>query len=870
MASSKPLGPKSQRELYEEMAPFLKPEQIPAKLRCATCSELVLNAFKLPCCDQTICENCSQKVPETCPVCTHSPLDKSLLNPHKSLRMTVTAYLRSEIKKRLPKPAVPKKEETKLPAESEETADRTQASENVPATEPDTVVGSGEIVDDVNKDARPAEPENSVSVPEENAEKTNQGPLASDEQGTGSDYDQTTGPEITGHLGEEQSREETTSDVMQNSQNTNSMPTGMSSNAFGGFNGIMGMPNMGMGMPGMFNGFGGMSMGNMNAMNMSMMNGFGWNGQQAFPGNFGYFPNDGYNQSYGNGMRQYHNQGNFNRFQGQGSFRGRGRGFRGRGRFNQNYQGYHNQQEWNNESMNGVYDGTIQSEQDYSQEEHAGDQGTSTDQNQFNEVGDAQNNAEGQDTSVELPSGDAQDNTTSEYVQSPALLHGNDGMTLGGYETARETSSAAKASEPPLNAPTGPRAMREPRQRRESRLSFVHESRRASIASLEQQTPASHDVHEERYSRETSRERQSKRERSRSPHPGRDKGYEHYRDHKRRRGDKDDKYSNDKHHSSRSRRDGHDRSRSRSPDAGNDRRGSKHGTDKNGNSRSYRGERDSDKARYDRKDRSAKHESRRDRRDERDDGRHGDDSSRSRRKDREYEDRSSRHSRKSARDGNTGRDKYRETDSTFVQDDAEYADSDSKHPLEQPEGASSKNEYNGRRPSFQAKPGDLGFRIEAGRRARRGDEESQPNINEKKASSTPADDGIGFRIKGRGSLDVNALNSAKEDAAATKTKRGREEKANGRKNSIDTSHDQSTSQSASNGDPYAAEREARQKERMAKEMKRRESATLGKRGRDDFDPPTGPKAGVKKRGRGSYSESYGDDDDRRGGRDRYR
>ena len=37
----------------------LTQEEIPIKLRCAICNKLVINAFGLPCCDQSICENCT-------------------------------------------------------------------------------------------------------------------------------------------------------------------------------------------------------------------------------------------------------------------------------------------------------------------------------------------------------------------------------------------------------------------------------------------------------------------------------------------------------------------------------------------------------------------------------------------------------------------------------------------------------------------------------------------------------------------------------------------------------------------------------------------------------------------------------------------
>lgn len=37
-------------------------EEIPVKLRCAACNQLANNAFRMPCCDQSICESCEHHV----------------------------------------------------------------------------------------------------------------------------------------------------------------------------------------------------------------------------------------------------------------------------------------------------------------------------------------------------------------------------------------------------------------------------------------------------------------------------------------------------------------------------------------------------------------------------------------------------------------------------------------------------------------------------------------------------------------------------------------------------------------------------------------------------------------------------------------
>ncbi|KKY23274.1 putative pre-mrna-splicing factor 38b [Diplodia seriata] len=83
-----------------DLASSLTQEEIPIKLRCAICNKLVVNAFGLPCCDQSICGNCQSALPDSCPVCSHSPLSADDCKPKKNLRLTVKAYLKSEEKKR--------------------------------------------------------------------------------------------------------------------------------------------------------------------------------------------------------------------------------------------------------------------------------------------------------------------------------------------------------------------------------------------------------------------------------------------------------------------------------------------------------------------------------------------------------------------------------------------------------------------------------------------------------------------------------------------------------------------------------------------------------------------------------------------------
>ncbi|KAJ5627275.1 hypothetical protein N7528_004702 [Penicillium herquei] len=83
-----------------DIASSMPRDEIPMKLRCAICNSLAVNAFRLPCCDQSICESCQTSLPDTCPVCAHTPVSPDLCKPNKALRTTLKAYLRTEEKKR--------------------------------------------------------------------------------------------------------------------------------------------------------------------------------------------------------------------------------------------------------------------------------------------------------------------------------------------------------------------------------------------------------------------------------------------------------------------------------------------------------------------------------------------------------------------------------------------------------------------------------------------------------------------------------------------------------------------------------------------------------------------------------------------------
>lgn len=128
-----------------------------------------MNAFRLPCCDQSICETCTApllnnvdntrltgcplgqtSLSDTCPVCAHTPVSPDLCKPNKALRTTLKAFLRTEEKKREkerqsaapPTPTIPTPVESEAPVETsvEQTPVEATPAENVevPPVKPKT------------------------------------------------------------------------------------------------------------------------------------------------------------------------------------------------------------------------------------------------------------------------------------------------------------------------------------------------------------------------------------------------------------------------------------------------------------------------------------------------------------------------------------------------------------------------------------------------------------------------------------------------------------------------------------------------------------------------------------------------------------
>ena len=134
-------------------------DDIPIKLRCAICSKLAVNAFRLPCCEQAVCDSCKlthlvnlvwacqsqclirplgqSNLPAACPICEHSPLSPADCNPNKSLRTTIRVFLRTAEKKREASRAKPLKLAT--PADAQGLATM-QSPPTEPTREHETVV----------------------------------------------------------------------------------------------------------------------------------------------------------------------------------------------------------------------------------------------------------------------------------------------------------------------------------------------------------------------------------------------------------------------------------------------------------------------------------------------------------------------------------------------------------------------------------------------------------------------------------------------------------------------------------------------------------------------------------------------------------
>ncbi|KAI5926383.1 hypothetical protein F4810DRAFT_707467 [Camillea tinctor] len=376
-----------------ELASSLTQDELPTKLRCAICSRLAVNAFRLPCCETAICEKCQSTLPSSCPVCEHSPVSGDDCTVYKSLRTTIRVFLKTEEKKReasRPRtngstpstpvqtatptaqsqapadPPPPSSEEPTasapndagplpadpVPGTAPAAATETEA-DTMPATAIEVAAATTEIsTSDQPQEHQVASGETQVTVTDglENEDGTGSGEAKEDVEGEGhGDQPGQSGTNFGFDPMNANFNMNFPNGDMNQMQMMMAMQNGMNPAAFGAFP-MMGMMDpMVMQNMMMNGGFGAQGMG-MNGMNMNMgMNGFNgggndWNGQQSW--NVG---QDNFNPSapgmgngeFGNfnaGFRNGHHT-QFNDYR-RGNFGYRGRG-RGRGFYGGYARGYH-------------------------------------------------------------------------------------------------------------------------------------------------------------------------------------------------------------------------------------------------------------------------------------------------------------------------------------------------------------------------------------------------------------------------------------------------------------------------------------------------------------------------------------------------
>ncbi|KAK6501694.1 hypothetical protein TWF481_009520 [Arthrobotrys musiformis] len=277
-------------------------EEIPVRLRCSMCNDLARDAYRLPCCEQSICGSCQSKLPTVCKICDHSPLDAAECKVYASLRTTVTIFLRTAEKK-YGSLAKAKKEATPTPQTPvEKPADQPAAVAAPEATreaslpaQADQESSSGNAED--KGAAKPGE-QNSTSATESGQDETESQANNQNTQGTGD-----------GANGQSQGGQ-----FWNNQQGMNQYPD--QSGQYQGYNNNNN--NMGWNGYDQSSGYGmqgGWNNGMQNMMDQSgAMNSF--NGMQSFPDGFNGMGN--MNMGYGYGQGSYGNSGMG--MQGQGNW----------------------------------------------------------------------------------------------------------------------------------------------------------------------------------------------------------------------------------------------------------------------------------------------------------------------------------------------------------------------------------------------------------------------------------------------------------------------------------------------------------------------------------------------------------------------
>ncbi|KAI1268245.1 hypothetical protein F5Y18DRAFT_374390 [Xylariaceae sp. FL1019] len=517
-----------------DLASSLVQDDLPTKLRCAICSKLAVNAYRLPCCETAICQNCQSTLPPSCPVCEHSPVSAGDCTVYKSLRTTIKVFLKTEEKKR--EAARPKANGSAptTPLQSTPTPASTQVQIQLQSQPPEAsaitisapdVAGPEHVANGSGEPLNPAventngpnseeqalaadsiKPETTAKLVEhqdqdvqtEGARDSETQALPTDET-PGDDGDKDDTAAEAGTSQSDQAGMSFGFDSMNNNFNMNmgngdmnqmqmmmAMQNGMNPAAFGTFP-MMGMmdPMMMQNMM-MSGGFNAQGMG-MNGMNMNMgmgMSGFGgnddWNGQQSWNvaqdnfnpnapgmgnGDFGNF-----NANFRTGNYGHHNQYNDYRRGGYGfRGRGRGRGFHGgygRGGYHQNYNNNNNVVPAG--GAEGTINATAQSHSNISSDvDEFGRTLPATETQEQNSVTQANQESQGAHDAGSTSS------VVKDLVPASDTTHGDKSAqddnvsTANGYVQMNGSSSGSAFSiqgavpDVPLNAPTGPKAMRQ-------------------------------------------------------------------------------------------------------------------------------------------------------------------------------------------------------------------------------------------------------------------------------------------------------------------------------------------------------------------------------------------------------------------------
>ncbi|KAJ6114006.1 hypothetical protein N7523_007323 [Penicillium sp. IBT 18751x] len=358
----------------------LSPDEIPFKLRCAICSKLAVNAFRLPCCDQSICEACQTSLIDTCPVCAHTPVSPDLCKPNKALRTTLKAFLRTEEKKREKErlsaapltptaPTLAKNEQNNAENTVEGTpAEATPAAiAEVPPIETKTDESAPKVpaIDTTEEkyvDRDTVQLEETTSGLTAESERNDDVPEAASNDAGAKSLNGDPAVETEDPVSAQDPVQQTGTNMM--NMGPGGFPMGWNGNPMNPFmgNGMFNFPNP-MGIPmtmdpmaanqGMFGDYGmnmtgmGMSMG-MNFNGQGMYGSLGWDGSQQNmwqggqdkfnPNAFANGTGPPYGGAFGGSNMSYHSNPDFHSGStygsayGRGGFRGRGRGYFGPGR----------------------------------------------------------------------------------------------------------------------------------------------------------------------------------------------------------------------------------------------------------------------------------------------------------------------------------------------------------------------------------------------------------------------------------------------------------------------------------------------------------------------------------------------------------